>query len=121
MILFSFIFTLPSGAATFEKLRDEDNNSGDYDKESSHDVQEEVLEPVEVVSVRLHVGVVRMSEQILQPPHRPVQGVERLVKDQSAQLGDRALVRGVGQHLQLNISYKYFEIFVMSHYNDSLH
>ena len=60
--------------------------------------------------MRLHVGVVRMSEQILQPPHRPVQGVERLVKDQSAQLGDRALVRRVGQHLQLNISYKYFEI-----------
>ena len=71
------------------------------------------------MSVRLHVGVVRMSEQILQPPHCSVQGVERLVKDQSAQLGDRALVGRVGQHLQLNISYKYFEIFITTHLIDS--
>ena len=43
------------------------------------------MEPVEVVRVRGHVGVVRMSEEVLQPPGGSLQRVLGLVQDEGAE------------------------------------
>ena len=65
------MFAPLSRATTLEKLDDEKNERCEGEEEDSHDVDEEVLDPVEVVGVRPHAGVVRMSEEILQPPGCP--------------------------------------------------
>ena len=57
------------------------------------------MEGVKLVGVRGHVGVVGMSEEVLQPPDRDLQRVMGLVHDEGAQLSDRSLVLRVGHHL----------------------
>ena len=54
---------------------------------------------MEVVGVGLHPGVVRMPEQILQPPDSPRLGGHGRVEDEVLQVGDRAEVAGILQHL----------------------
>ena len=83
-VTFSFLFCL-SGKASSEYLDQNYDGYCDDEKEHCHDIQQEVLRPAEVVCDRPHVGVVRMSEEVLQPPDRPLQRMLGLVHDQLAQ------------------------------------
>ena len=83
-VTFSFLFCL-SGTASIEYLYKNHDWYCDDEDEHCHDIQEEILRPAEVVSDRPHAGVVRMSEEVLQPPDRPLQRVLGLVHDQLAQ------------------------------------
>ena len=62
MPLLCFIFNIPKRATTFDDLDEDDDDAGENQEEESEYIKEEVLSPVKVVSVRLHVSVVRMPE-----------------------------------------------------------
>ena len=63
-----FLFLLSSATTESGNLDNDDDEDKENSENNSQNIQQEVLSPVEVVSVRSHVSVVRMSEEILQPP-----------------------------------------------------
>ena len=68
-------FILPPAAAATEEFYQNQQDDGEDDNYEKYDVKQKVLEPVEVVSVRLHVGVVRMEDPLQKTvTEREVQG-----------------------------------------------
>ena len=57
---------------------EEVDDEGEYEEEEADDVEEEVLVPGELEGRAPHPGVVGVAEQVLQPPHRPGEGMEGL-------------------------------------------
>ena len=63
-----FLFLLSSATTESGNLDNDDDEDNKNSENNSQNIQQEVLSPVEMVSVRSHVSVVGVSEEILQPP-----------------------------------------------------
>ena len=87
---------LPNFGFLAATISDESNkNKNDKSKNCNNccdHIQKEILRPAEVMSDWPHAGVVRMPQEILQPPDRPLQRMLRLVHDEITQPRHRALV-----------------------------
>ena len=68
--LFSFHFL---GTTVENQFSEEVDSEGENDEEEGDDVEEEVLVPGELGGRAPHAWVVGVAEQVLQPPHCPVE------------------------------------------------
>ena len=59
-------------AEVFKELINNTDRDHYDNEEEEQNIYQEVLEPVEIMGDRPHIRVVRMSQEILQPPNGPV-------------------------------------------------
>ena len=69
--LFELLGLLFLCTAADEELPKKEKDGGENENEEGDDIKEEVFEPGQLHCGTFHPRVVRMSKQVLQPPHRP--------------------------------------------------
>ena len=58
-------------AAKDDEFPKKEKDGGENENEEGDDIKEEIFEPGQLHCGTFHPGVVRVPQQVLQPPHRP--------------------------------------------------